>query len=86
MQQRAGRLRGECLPAGPRNCPFDYTIFPYWTNFRTDMNYGCQAWANGCGIFTSVSGSPPNRIVNIEWHTVLFYPANTAYDFEGAPV
>jgi hypothetical protein len=50
------------------------------------MNYGCQAWANGCGIFTSVSGSPPNRIVNIEWHTVLFYPANTAYDFEGAPV
>jgi hypothetical protein len=32
---------------------------------------GCSTWANGCGIFTSVSGIAPNRIFNIEWHTTL---------------
>ena len=31
---------------------------------------GCSTWANGCGIFTSVSGNAPNRILNIEWHVV----------------
>lgn len=74
---------GVCLPVGAYNCPFDYTIFPYWTNFLTVSGLqGCQAWTNGCGIFTSVSGIRPNRIFNIEWHTVPFYPANTPYDFE----
>ena len=73
---------GVCLPAGARNCPFDYTIFPYWTDFRTDTGTGCTAWASGCGVFTSVSGSAPNRIFNIEWRTVLFYPETTPYDFE----
>ena len=27
-------------------------------------------WANGCGIFTSISGCAPNRIFNLEWHAV----------------
>src|SRR5207253_866238 len=31
-------------------------------------NYG----ASGCGIFTSMSGSAPNRIFTIEWRTVYF--------------
>ena len=31
---------------------------------------GCSTWANGCGIFTSISGTAPNRILNIEWHAV----------------
>ena len=25
-----------------------------------------------CGIFTSMTGTAPNRIFNIEWRTVLF--------------
>jgi dockerin type I repeat protein len=68
-----------CLPA----TGFDYTIFPLWHDWRTDVGLpGCSTFANGCGIFTSVSGVAPNRIFNIEWHTVRF--ANTAQtgDFE----
>ncbi len=60
-----------CLPAPPHNCPFDYTIFPLWYEWGT-LTYppGCSTWANGCGIFTSISGTAPNRIFNIEWHVV----------------
>jgi hypothetical protein len=43
---------------------------------------GCSTWANGCGIFTSVSGTSPNRIFNIEWHAEISYLSNTTYDFE----
>src|SRR3989442_9162730 len=52
-------------------------IFPYWDDQRTDVNTGCSSFPGGtCGIFTSTSGSAPNRIFNIEWRTVLF--ANNA--------
>src|SRR5438034_1010133 len=57
----------------------NYTIFPYWDDLRTDnLGWaGCAAYPNGlCGVFTSVTGSPPNRIFNIEWRAVYF--ANTA--------
>ena len=74
---------GVCLPAGSRNCPFDYTIFPLWTELDTDIDLiGCSAWANGCGIFTSISGTAPNRIFNIEWHALLNFTSNTPQDFE----
>jgi plastocyanin len=44
-----------CLPyAG-----FNTSIMPYWDDLTTDCS--------GCGIFTSVSGSPGNRIFDIEW-------------------
>ena len=60
-----------CLPAVPNNCPYDYTIFALWAEWATlTDSSGCSAWANGCGIFTSVSGTAPNRIFNIEWHVV----------------
>ena len=73
---------GNCLPAAG-NCSFAYTIFPYWAPFRTDMAQpGCSVWANGCGIFTSVSGTSPNRIFNIEWHALVSFLSNTTYDFE----
>src|SRR6266498_3138287 len=57
----------------------DYTIFPYWDDLRTDnLGWaGCAAYPNGlCGVFTSITGSAPNRIFNIEWRAVYF--ANTA--------
>src|SRR6184192_1378722 len=60
------------------SCPLpwtthNYTIFPYWDDQRTDVNPGCAGFPGGtCGIFTSVTGSPPNRIFNIEWRTVYF--------------
>jgi hypothetical protein len=72
-----------CLPAEPHNCPYSYSIFPLWTNLQTSVNgNGCTTWANGCGIFTSVSGNAPNRIFNIEWHAVLWAKENTIEDFE----
>jgi hypothetical protein len=47
-----------CLPAAS----FNNTIFAYWDDL--DMRPGnCP----GCGIFTSVIGSAPNRIFNIEY-------------------
>ena len=60
-----------CLPPPPNNCPFDFTIFPLWYEWAT-LTYpaGCSTWANGCGIFTSISGTAPNRIFNIEWHVI----------------
>lgn len=44
---------------------FNYAIFPYWT----DLDTGSAA--SGQGIFTSTSGSAPNRIFNIEWRTQI---------------
>ncbi len=49
-----------CLPWASHN----YAIFPYWDDLRTDTA--------GSGIFTSVSGSAPNRIFNIEWRATYF--------------
>ncbi len=49
-----------CLP----DASFNMTIFPFWDDLYTVDT------ANGEGIFTSVSGSAPNRILNIEWRTV----------------
>ena len=72
-----------CLPAAARNCPYAYTIFPLWTALDTDIGQvGCSAWANGCGVFTSISGTAPNRIFNVEWHALLNFTSNTPQDFE----
>ena len=61
----------------------DYTVFPYWDDQRTDANSGCSAFPGGtCGIFTSVTGSAPNRIFNIEWRTVYFADANSTANYE----
>ena len=46
-----------CLP----NSGFNYAILPLWDDLYTADT------ASGQGIFTSTSGSAPNRIFNIEW-------------------
>ena len=49
------------------------TAFSPWDDLRTDSQSGCSAFPGStCGIFTSVSGSAPNRIFNIEWRAVYF--------------
>jgi hypothetical protein len=65
-----------CLPQSGAT----YSTYPYWDDQRTDANTGCAAFPGGtCGIFTSVSGTAPNRIFNIEWRTVYFSsPTQTA--------
>ena len=59
-----------CLPWTTHN----YTIYPYWADQRTDLGLsGCAGFPGGnCGIFTSTSGTAPNRIFNIEFRTVYF--------------
>src|SRR5206468_12985296 len=55
-----------CLPWLAHN----YTIFPYWDDLFL-VN-------SGFGIFTSISGSAPNRIFNIEWRAQYFPGSGTA--------
>ena len=68
-----------CLPAAAENM----AVLPNWDDQRTDIGLpGCSTWTNGCGIFTSVSGTTPNRVFNIEWHAVFFADTSTTADFE----
>ena len=61
----------------------DYTILPYWDDQRTDAQSGCSGFPGGtCGIFTSVEGSAPNRIFNIEWRTVYYRDATSPVNYE----
>src|SRR5882724_5170583 len=72
VNEPGGFLSG-CLPPPDNICPFDFTVFPNWSDYRTDIvGEGCANFASGCGVFTSVSGSAPNRIFNIEWRAVYF--------------
>jgi hypothetical protein len=68
-----------CLPWTTHN----YTILPYWDDQQTDAQKGCAAFPGGtCGIYTSVSGTTPNRIFNIEWRTVYFNNTNQHANYE----
>jgi hypothetical protein len=73
-----------CLPAPPNIGPYDFTIFPVWQDLRTDFGLsGCSSFPGGnCGVFTSVSGTAPNRIFNIEWRAVYFANNATTANFE----
>jgi hypothetical protein len=59
----------QCLPWSSH----DYTIYPYWDDLYL-VN-------SGFGIFTSVSGTAPNRIFNIEWRA-QYYPGSGSANFE----
>src|SRR5215813_10105204 len=70
-----------CLPATDTIiCPYTYTAFPLWQDQCTDNTSGACGGDNctGCGIFTSVSGNPPDRIFNIEWRTCGYATGCTA--------
>src|SRR5207253_9385621 len=58
-----------CLPAAT----FNNAILAHWDDLRTD--------GSGNGIFSSISGSAPNRVFNIEWRTV-YYGTTQAANFE----
>ena len=59
----------QCLPWLTHN----YTIYPYW-----DDLYSVNT---GFGIFTSISGTAPNRIFNIEWRA-QYFPGSGSAGFE----
>ena len=62
------------------NANYGQTLFPYYDDLRTDdLNTpDCVNFASGCGVFTSVSGTAPNRVFNIEWRTGYFGRPGTA--------
>ena len=50
-----------------------FAIFPYWDDLRTDTGLaGCASYANGCGVFTTLEGTTPNRIWDLDWHAVHY--------------
>lgn len=55
-----------CLPSPD----LGVSIMPHWDDLRTD--------GTGEGIFTSVTGVAPNRVMNIEWRTHYYSGAGTA--------
>ena len=52
----------ECLPTTV--APMQATFFPYWDDLRTD--------GPGEGVFTTTTGSAPNRVFYIEWRAEYF--------------
>jgi hypothetical protein len=69
-----GYLGTQCPLPDPN---IDEAILAYQDDLRTD-EFGTPCGGAGCGVFTSVSGSAPNRIFNIEWHTGYFGRAGNA--------
>ena len=63
-----------CLPPPPNVGPYDFTIFATWQDLCSDTAAGACNGNNcpDCGIFTSISGSAPNRIFNIEWRVAPY--------------
>jgi hypothetical protein len=75
-----------CLPSQPNpltGLSYDNTIFVVWQDLRTDAAPGCANFPGGvCGVFTSITGTPPNRIFNIEWRAVLYDDDSQPQNFE----
>ena len=81
-----GGFATDCPPSLPNpltGLSYDNTIFVVWQDLRTDAAPGCANFPGGvCGVFTSVMGSPPNRIFNIEWRAVLYDDDSQPQNFE----
>ena len=63
-----------CFPVTSMN----YAILAHWDDLETTNTSGCGT----CGIFSSTSGSAPNRIFNIEWRTFLHSTPTSHVNFE----
>ena len=60
-------------------CPLDEAILAYYGDLRTDqVSADCVNFASGCGVFTSVTGTAPNREFNIEWRAAYVSHGGTA--------
>ena len=62
---------------------WNMAIFPYQDDLRTDQFSGCSGFPGGtCGIFTSITGTAPNRQFNIEWRAVHFADTTAPANFQ----
>ena len=55
---------GSCLPVPTAT----YETMPFYRDQRTDAVGGCT----GCGIFTTTTGTAPNRVFRVEYRTTYF--------------
>ncbi len=68
-------LSSTCLPSTTWN----FAILPHQQDLNTSNNAACPGGV--CGIFTSVSGTTPNRVFYVEWRAVYF-GTSTYLNFE----
>src|SRR6476659_3126036 len=65
------------------NTLWETAILPYQDDLRTDAQSGCSVFPGGtCGIFTTTTGSAPNRTFYVEWRAVHFADVTTTANFE----
>src|SRR5436190_11699626 len=67
------------------NSFWNMAVLPYQDHLRTDnLGFtGCAGFPGGtCGIFTSVTGTAPNRQFNIEWRVVDYADTTAPANFE----
>src|SRR5207248_8053428 len=71
----------ECFPTFTN--AMNDLIAPNWDDLRTDQQGNCTLYGGvGCGIFTAVLGSEPNRQFLIEWRAVYFSSNTQRANFE----
>jgi hypothetical protein len=72
-----------CLPSSVKGP----SIYPHYDDLRTDSGGPCIP--GPCGVYTSISGSAPNRVFNIEWRARYFSgPGSASFEvrlYEGSP-
>ena len=67
------------------NTLWTMAILPYQDDLRTDnISFtGCNVFPGAtCGVFTSTTGTAPNRNFNVEWRAVHFADTTTSVNFE----
>src|SRR5262249_18347445 len=67
------------------NSLWEMAILPYQDDLRTDnISWpGCNVFPGAtCGIFTSTTGTAPNRNFNIEWRATHFSDTTASANFE----
>jgi len=56
----------------------DGAVILFQNDLITDQVSDCSIFPGGCGVFTSVTGSAPDRVVNIEWRAAYLDGSGTA--------
>jgi len=72
------RFSNGCLP--DTDPALEYTILGYFDDLRTDA--ANIPGLGPSGIFTSVTGTAPNRVFNVEWRSTFFNNNAQAINFE----
>src|SRR5207249_2184898 len=50
-----------------------YVLAPYWADQCTDNTGGCGTTCINCGIFTTTTGTAPNRVFYVEYRTSYYF-------------